>query len=77
MLDAIREYGFRAEIRDSRRTRLGTGLGLPIAIDAAEDLGGWLYVSSTPARSATEEERRTHHRFITTVETVLPTMRRS
>jgi signal transduction histidine kinase len=76
-LDAIGDYGLRAEIPDLKTDRLGTGLGLPIAIDVVEDLGGWLDVSSEPARSATEAEKHEYHRFITTVEVVLPTTRRS
>jgi signal transduction histidine kinase len=75
-LGAIRTYGLRGEVPDERRPRLGTGLGLPYAIDVFEEFGGWIHVTSLPASSATEVERRKYHRYITSVEAALPVTRR-
>jgi signal transduction histidine kinase len=75
-LNAIGEYGVRGNVADKKMTRLGTGLGLRIAIDAFEELGGWIHLTSMPAKSATEDERNTYHRYITTVEAALPIARR-
>jgi signal transduction histidine kinase len=76
-LKALRDYGIRGNVYDSKRTRLGTGLGLPIAIDAFESFGGWIHISSVPVDSAIESEKQKYHRYITTVEAALPCSRRS
>lgn len=76
-LEAIREYGFRANVIDEKKKRLGTGLGLPFAIDVFEESGGWLHIDSVVAESATEEEKKIYLRYVTTVEAVLPILRRN
>ncbi|MBZ0285045.1 MAG: PocR ligand-binding domain-containing protein [Anaerolineae bacterium] len=68
----LREYGLRGNVPDKRKRRLGTGLGLPFAIDVFEESGGWIHITSIPAISATEEERKTYLRYITTVEAAMP-----
>jgi signal transduction histidine kinase/ligand-binding sensor protein len=75
-LTHIREYGFRGDLVDKKKTRLGTGLGLPFAIDVFEDLGGWLHLTSVPTGSITKEENKAFHRYITTVEATLPVIKR-
>jgi signal transduction histidine kinase/ligand-binding sensor protein len=75
-LSAIRGYGFRAAVADKKKSRLGTGLGLPFAINVFEELGGWIHLTSVAAESATEGERSTYHRYVTTVEAALPIARR-
>ena len=64
----ILEYGWRAEVEDSEVTREGMGLGLPYALNVLKDINGWLNVSSTPAQSASSEDVRKHHKYLTTVE---------
>jgi signal transduction histidine kinase len=75
-LEAIKGYGYRGEVVDKDRPRLGTGLGLSYSIEVFEGLGGWIHVTSVPAKGATEEERKNYHRYITTVEAGLPISRR-
>jgi signal transduction histidine kinase len=76
-LNALKEYGLRGDVVDGQRSRLGTGLGLPFAMDTFEKFGGWIDVISLPANQATEEEIKTYHRYITTVEAALPILRRN
>jgi signal transduction histidine kinase len=75
-LQALGEYGFRGEIADKKKPRLGTGRGLPFAIDVFEESGGWIHVTNSPADSASEQEKKSYHRYITTVEAALPIARR-
>jgi signal transduction histidine kinase len=76
-LEALAQYGLRGEVDDRRVARTGYGLGLPLAIEVFEQLGGWIHIMSAPASWATEEERRTYHRYITQVEAALPIAKRS
>ncbi len=75
-LDKIRQYGYRGQVVDEKRVRLGQGLGLPFAIEAFEELGGYINLTSVPSETATEEERKKYLRYITTVEAGLPITRR-
>jgi len=72
VLNAIKAYGTRGQIPDPKGVRLGTGLGLPFAIEVFERLGGWVHVTSIPAESASEAEIAAFHRYVTTVEIGLP-----
>jgi signal transduction histidine kinase/ligand-binding sensor protein len=75
-LKAIRNYGVRAEVADQKRVRMGTGRGLAIAIEAFEELGGWITLTSRPAESATEEDKKEYHRYVTTVQAALSLRRK-
>jgi len=74
LLSEIREIGGRANVLDEKaekagRARLGSGVGLPIAIKDIEEHGGSLHVTSQPADS---EPRLPYHRFVTKVTVTLP-----
>ncbi|HVM72954.1 MAG TPA: PocR ligand-binding domain-containing protein [Anaerolineales bacterium] len=75
-LRALSEYGSRGNVEDGNIVRPGTGLGLPFAIDTFDDFGGWIHVSSMPDPRGNDEDKRTYHRYITTVEAALPILRR-
>jgi signal transduction histidine kinase len=72
VLKAFGEYGMRGKVADAKGVRLGTGVGLPFAIEVFERLGGWVHVTSVPAKSASKEEISKFHRYVTTVEIGLP-----
>ncbi len=74
LLEWIREPGRRAGVRD-RKTRRGTGWGLPIAIQVLEDHGGWLEMTSTPADDNPRSPGEQYHRYTTVFDAYLPILR--
>ena len=76
-LEALAQYGLRGKVGDRWIARTGYGLGLPLAIEVFEELGGWIHITSEPAAWATEAEIDNYHRYITQVEAALPIARRS
>jgi signal transduction histidine kinase len=75
-LKALRAYGIRGNVIDKKRVRLGSGLGLPFAIDTLENYGGWIHITSIPSERSSPENIRNYHRYITTVDVYIPIIRR-
>ncbi len=71
-LAEIENYGTRLGIIDTKDERKGHGIGLPFSFEVYNDHGGWITVNSNPSKRATEKDIAEYHRYITTVEAVLP-----
>jgi signal transduction histidine kinase len=71
-LAALKTPRFRGKVPDARYFREGFGLGLPYAIHAFEQQGGYVDVESTAADSDPREEDEQYHRYLTTVCAALP-----
>jgi signal transduction histidine kinase len=75
LIERVREPGERGLVPEPRRERPGTGWGLPIAVRAIEDHGGWLDISSEPADADPRATGEEYHRYETVVDVYVPIIR--
>lgn len=78
LLDRLgKRAGERAGIHDGKVAREGTGWGVPTAMWAFEDNGGWVEIESKPGDDSPRKPDEQYHRYNTRVRGCLPLAERN
>lgn len=72
VLERVKEPGQRACVPDPKRERKGNGLGLPFAINAFRQHGGWMDINSYCPDDDPHEKGKEFHRYTTEIHSYLP-----